>query len=201
LAVRSNPETRTFTEQARRSQIVAAAIDVLADGGYAAASLAAIAERVGVSKGVISYYFAGKDELLREVVTSVLTDAEEYMRPQVQAAESHATALRTYVTSNLDYIDGHRREIRALTEIFNAAPPGTSHPYTAGHGNAVQALAALLSNGQKAGEFGAFSAGHVAVALRAAIDAVSELLRADPRASVRDYGAELADLFERGVRA
>lgn len=199
--MRSNRETRTFTEQARRSQIVAAAIDVLADGGYSAASLAAIAERVGVSKGVISYYFAGKDELLREVVTSVLTDAAEFMRPQVLAADSHAAALRTYVTSNLDYIDGHRREIRALTEIFNAVPPGTSHPYAAGHGNAVQALTDLLRKGQDAGEFGTFAADHVAVALRAAIDAVTELLRADQNASVHGYGAELADLFERGVRA
>ena len=191
---------RTFTEQARREQIVTAAIEVLAEGGYAAASLAAIAERVGVSKGVISYYFAGKSELLAEVVTSVLTDAGEYMRPRVLAAGSHLEALRTYVTSNLAFIDGHRREIRALAEVFNATPPGASHPYAEGHDNAVQALADLLRNGQRAGEFGRFSVRHLALAMRAAIDAVAELLRADPNTNVRRYGAELADFFERGVR-
>jgi AcrR family transcriptional regulator len=197
LTVRSKPAT--FTEQARRAQILAAAVEVLAESGYPGASLAAIADRIGVSKGVISYYFAGKDDLLRAVVETVLAEAGEFMRPRVVAAGSGLDALRAYITSNLDYIDAHRREIRALTEIFNAAPPGR-HPYAAGHSDAVGALTELLRTGQRAGEFGTFSAPHVAVALRAAIDAVSELLRADPDTDVRGYGAELARLFERGVR-
>lgn len=198
--MRSNSGARTFTERARRRQIIAATIDVLAESGFAATSLTAIAGQAGVSKGVISYYFAGKDELLRAVVTTVLAEAGEYMRPRVQAARSNHEALRSYVTSNLDFIDTHRREIRALTEIFNAAPPGAAHPYAEGHRAAVQILTKLLRKGQRANEFGAFSATSVAIALRAAIDAVSELLRADPDADVRGYGAELADLFERGVR-
>jgi AcrR family transcriptional regulator len=199
--VRSKSEKATFTEQARRDQIIAAAIDVLADDGYPAASLAAIAARIGISKGVISYYFAGKEALLSAVVTSVLTQAVHYMRPHVTGAASHAEALHNYLITNLDYIDAHRREIRALTEIFNAAPPGVAHPYAEGHSDAVQALTGLLRQGQQAGEFREFSAVHVAVAIRAAIDAVSGLLRADPDADVRSYGAELAGLFERGIRA
>jgi AcrR family transcriptional regulator len=199
LTVRS--EKQSFIERARREQIVAATVAALAEGGLPTASLAAIAERAEVSKGVISYYFAGKDELLRAVVSSVLDDAGEYMRPRVVAAGTHLEALRAYVTSNIEYIDGHRQEIRALTEIFNASPPGTSHPYAEGHRRAVRAVTQLLREGQRAGEFGRFSARQVAVALRAAIDAVSELLRADPTANIRAYGQEVADLFERGVRA
>ncbi len=199
--MRSNSGKRTFTEAARREQIVAATIAVLSEGGLSTASLAAIAKRAEVSKGVISYYFAGKQELLRAVVDSVLTDAGEYMRSRVLAANSHLEALRTYVTSNVQYIDEHRMEIRALTEIFNASPPGASHPYADGHRRAVAALTELLREGQRAGQFGRFSPRPVAVALRAAIDAVSELLRADPEANVRSYGREVAALFERGVRA
>jgi AcrR family transcriptional regulator len=45
------------------------------ESGFAAASLGAIAERIGVSKGVLSYHFAGKGELLHEVVARVLTEA------------------------------------------------------------------------------------------------------------------------------
>jgi len=198
--MRSNAGKQTFTGAARREQIIAATIAVLAEGGLPAASLAAIAQRAQVSKGVISYYFAGKEDLLRAVVDSVLADADEYMRPRVLAAKSHLEALRTYVTSNVGYIDEHRKEIRALTEIFNASPPGNSHPYAEGHRRAVSALAELLREGQRAGELGRFSVRPVAVALRAAIDAVSELLRDDPKANVRTYGREVADLFERGVR-
>ena len=61
---RTTTGQKSFIEQARREQIVDAAIDVLYESGFAAASLGAIAERIGVSKGVLSYHFAGKRELL-----------------------------------------------------------------------------------------------------------------------------------------
>ncbi len=57
-----------FTETARRAQIVAAAIDTIAELGYGQASMARIAERVGITKGVIAYHFDGKEELIREIV-------------------------------------------------------------------------------------------------------------------------------------
>lgn len=60
----------TFPSAARRAQF-AAAIDTIAEVGHARASLGRIAERVGVSKGVISYHFAGKDELVQEVIADV----------------------------------------------------------------------------------------------------------------------------------
>jgi AcrR family transcriptional regulator len=203
LTVRSETRPRSFIEQARRRQIIDGAIDVLARDGYGAASLAAIAEEIGVSKGVISYYFAGKDELLRAVVTDVLAEASGEMRPQVQAASGHADALDRYITSNLDFIGSRRHKILALTEIFNNMRPadGQRHPYAEGHRAAVAALAGLLAAGQKAGEFGQFPAGYAAVALRAAIDAVGDLLRDNPDMDVREYGAALAGLFGKAVKA
>lgn len=182
---------------------MAAAIDVLAESGFGAASLAAIADHIGVSKGVISYYFAGKDRLLQEVVASVLADAAAYMRPRVEAAPAGRPALRAYVSSNLEFIDAHRREIIALIEIFNGASPGrgVASPYAAGHRSAVDAVTRLLEAGQQAGDLGPFHPRFAAVALRAAIDAVSELLREEPEADVLAYGSELAALFERGLGA
>ena len=58
-----------------RAQIVAAAIDTVAEDGYANASLARIAVRLGISKGVISYHFAGKDDLIAEIISQVLQQA------------------------------------------------------------------------------------------------------------------------------
>ena len=84
----SSPIVRqpTFTEEARRAQIIGCAIEVLAELGYAQASYARIAERAGTSKSVISYHFAGKDELLEQVVQSVYAEAARYMIPRVQRA-------------------------------------------------------------------------------------------------------------------
>jgi AcrR family transcriptional regulator len=70
---------------ARRAQIIAVAVDTIAELGYGQASLARIAERAGTSKGVICYHFAGKDELVRDLVADVVTMAEAYLRPLVSA--------------------------------------------------------------------------------------------------------------------
>jgi TetR/AcrR family transcriptional regulator, fatty acid metabolism regulator protein len=51
-----------------RSNIAATAIGIIAEVGYAGASFARIAEKLGISRGLISYYFAGKDDLMRQVV-------------------------------------------------------------------------------------------------------------------------------------
>src|SRR5579863_5345025 len=109
---------RTFTEEARRAQIIACTIEVVAELGYAQTSFARIAERAGISKSVISYHFAGKDELLEQVVHSVFADAARYMVPRIQGEHSAPAILAAYLRSNLEFIRDHRQDIDALTEIF-----------------------------------------------------------------------------------
>jgi Bacterial regulatory proteins, tetR family len=57
MAEADSPPERTFIEAARRNQIVAAAIDTIAEVGYARASFARIAARAGISPGLISYLY------------------------------------------------------------------------------------------------------------------------------------------------
>jgi AcrR family transcriptional regulator len=85
----------TFTEHARRAQIVACAIEVLAETGYAQTSFARVAERANISKSVISYHFGSKDELLEEVVRSVYADGARYMLPRIEAAQTEAAQTET----------------------------------------------------------------------------------------------------------
>jgi TetR/AcrR family transcriptional regulator, fatty acid metabolism regulator protein len=81
---------RTFIETARRAQIVAAAIDTIAEAGYAHMSFARIAGRAGISRGLISYHFAGKDDLIKQVVHDVVEQGVAYMRPRIMAEPQHA---------------------------------------------------------------------------------------------------------------
>ncbi len=50
-----------------RERIVAAALDQLADGGYASASVVAVARRAGVATGSVYRHFPSKGELFAEV--------------------------------------------------------------------------------------------------------------------------------------
>lgn len=193
----------SFVERARREQILRAAIELLAAGGYSAASLSAIAARIGASKGVISYHFDGKDELLAQVVASVLGEAGAFMSARVEAVTGARAKLRAYVQANMAYVSRHRDEVRALTAVLGGLPPtpdGTP-PYAAAGRDAVQALAALLVSGQEAGEFRQFNAQVAARSLRASIDAVTELLRLVPALDIDGYAEDLLDLFEPAVLA
>ncbi|HMK98465.1 MAG TPA: TetR family transcriptional regulator, partial [Acidimicrobiales bacterium] len=116
----TEPETerRTFIENARRQQIVGAAIDTIAEVGYAQASLARIAARLGISKGVISYHFASKDDLIKQVVIDVVEAGRAYILPRVFAEPTGPAMLRAYIESNLAFMREHRNYMVAVVEIL-----------------------------------------------------------------------------------
>ncbi len=65
-------------EDKRRQALIAAALALVSEGGSASATVRAIAERAGVSPGLIRHYFAGKDQLIatayRQLMTGMTTD-------------------------------------------------------------------------------------------------------------------------------
>jgi AcrR family transcriptional regulator len=201
LTVRSDQSVeRTFIEQARRRQLVAAAIEQLAEAGYAGTSLAAVAGRAGVSKAAVLYHFTGgKDELLREVVGTVLAEATAAMTEAIAAAPTLPGKLRAYITSNVGFLAARRREILAVTAVFNGSPPGPDGTtfYEPTSERIIGELTVLLQAGQQTGEFGSFAAPVVARTLRAAVDAIEPVLRHDPGADLDAYAAELVAIFEK----
>ena len=84
--MRSN-DGLTFTEQARREQIVAGAVEVIATSGYPQASVAKIADHVGIAKSVVLYHFKTKSDIIEAAVMAVFTRAA-VIAPAV-AAEHH----------------------------------------------------------------------------------------------------------------
>ncbi|MFB7947081.1 TetR family transcriptional regulator [Kitasatospora phosalacinea] len=215
---------RTFIESARRRQIVAAAIEVIADSGYAKASFARIAKQAGLSStGMISYHFEGKDDLLREVVAEVLRVLEEYTRPRIDAETGPRARMRAYIESNVELAAAHPRELAALVEILNGHGDGEG---AAGGGGGSEgdgdgdgggdgggaggqvgvSRRAVLERQERAvreaqadGEFGSFDARVLVTAMRGAIDALLVRLLREPGADVAASARELADLFDRAV--
>jgi AcrR family transcriptional regulator len=59
-------------KEARPGEIVAAALEVFAERGFAAAKLDDVAARAGVSKGTLYLYFPNKEELFKAVVREAL---------------------------------------------------------------------------------------------------------------------------------
>ena len=196
------PKERTFTEIARRAHIIEAAIATIAEVGYAQASLTQIAKRAKISKGLISYHFAGKDDLLEQIVEHVYTLGAQFSLPKMIAAAGARELLRTYIETNIAFIGAHRQEMQALVEIFANFRTADGKPRydQAAEEPIIAATEAIFTRGQEEGDFRPFSARVMAITLRRAIDAVTTQAAADPTFDTEEYGRELADLFDHATR-
>ena len=199
-AAAGEPE-RTFIETARRAQIAAAAIDTIAEAGYAGASFARIAERLGISRGLISYHFAGKDDLIKQVVHEAAEQAKAYIRPRILAESTGPATLRAYIESNLAFMRDHRNNVIAMVEIARSAEGRRIFYGDADVIDAVRALEHGLSGFQAAGQFRPDFDPHVmAIAIRAAIEAVSPRLALDPGFDIDNYASEIVTVFDLATR-
>jgi AcrR family transcriptional regulator len=204
MQVKEGRPSRTFTEVARRAQIVQCAADVLAETGYARASMAEIAKRAGIAKSVISYHFADKNELMQELISTAVRAFAEFLGPLLAAQTSADGKIRVYLTGSAEYMIRYRNLHLAVLEIaFNAlAPDGqplvASMPLDAHKPTLEQ----ILRQGQKSGELRRFDVAVMAGLLRSAVTHTMVLaLRADPNLDLAAYARELATTFHLATTA
>jgi len=196
------PENRSLAETARRAQIVDCAIDTIAEVGFAQASVDQIAKRVGVSKGVITYHFPSKAEIVDAVIAQVVAAGRAYMEPRIMAETSAAGRLRAYVESDLEFIDAHRKPLIALVEIAMSARRADGSLVIGPESLAQRAanLEELLRAGQRSSEFRRFNTRVMALTIIQAIDAVPFLLAREPNLDVKLHAKELATIFTLATR-
>jgi len=200
----ATPRTEpTFTEAARRAQIVQAAIDTIAEVGIARASLARIGERIGISKGLIGYHFGGKDELITQVVAEIVEEGKAYMTPRILAEPAGPEMLRAYIESNLAFMREHRNYMVAIVDIKRHGRTADGEETFYGDAN-IDEFAGELESGlvtiQAAGGLRPdFDPKVMALAIRAAIDAVARRLAHDPNLDIDKYATEIANIFDRAA--
>jgi AcrR family transcriptional regulator len=84
----SPPKPRGDKRQRTRKTVIAATLDVIAETGFAGASLEAIARRAGVTRGSIYSNFAGRDELMMAAVASQgMTLDRDFSQPMPLGAQ------------------------------------------------------------------------------------------------------------------
>ena len=180
-------------------------IDAIVELGFARVSVAEVARRAGVSKGVVTYHFAAKDDLIRAVIADVLASMTEYVEPRLLAADPvqfPERFLAPYITTWVDYYQTHARELLALVRIYNAFRGESGHPNAAFDPRAdeVVAVAQVLKRGQDEGALGTFDARVMAAVMKAALDDLLNQYADDVQLDLAAYGAELVTLFERATR-
>ena len=104
-------------------EIVARAEEIFAQHGFQGASVADIADRVGISKQNLLYYFPTKEALYKRVLDGVLDEWLERMSALADAGTDPEAALRAYIGAKLRYSRERPAGSRVYAnEIISGAP-------------------------------------------------------------------------------
>lgn len=191
----------SLTEQARRSQLIAVTIGLVAERGHAGTSLAAMAQGAGITKAAVLYHFPTKDALVRAAYEHVLDALVADVGEAVEVAPV-AERPAAYVRAMIDHLRENPTHTRMLIEGLDRGEGD--------HGSAARwrPVAGLLEDARDAlaGQVG--SGGVVAdsdqrtaaIMVGGAIDAiVSEQLR-DPAYDTAAAAEELVALLDLWLR-
>ncbi|TCK26869.1 TetR family transcriptional regulator [Pseudonocardia endophytica] len=195
---------RRLPPEVRRQQIVEATIEAVAALGYRAASFAKIAERSGLSSTrLISYHFAGRDELMSATVAHVYEQLGGHVAGHLAAADGPRAELAAYVRAVVGFVDGHRTEMQALSRIFVAFrdESGLSRSYDADTDERViGTVEDILRRGQDDGVFRTFDTFVMGSLVQRSVDGVAFLLETRPDLDLTAYADELVATFDIATR-
>lgn len=198
-------QATTVTQEVRRRHIIDAAIDCLCRDGWHRTTMAAIAKEAGISRGLISYHFAGRDDLYEAVLESVVSvifgEGAAAIEPRIASAVTAMDMLQSYIEENLRFIGSHRREMTALTEVMPnlRAKDGTPRFGPDAEEPIIAGTAAVFEHGMATGEFRPIDSRILASALRRCIDGAAQQIVTDPDFDIDACAQQLTDLFQRGV--
>lgn len=198
---KNSPSDRTFADEARRKQIVECAVEVIAEEGFAQASLARIAQRADVAKSVVLYHFANKDELVEQVLMAVSMASAALLPERMAAAGGARDKLRVAIETIAEFVDGNRTYALAGLETWNQTRslPGRARLAEDPAGAGVEDIRRLLAEGQACGELGEFDPHVVAVMFRQAVDAITLEAAIDPTVDLTAFAAQLVAMFDRMI--
>ncbi|MBD8870776.1 TetR/AcrR family transcriptional regulator [Nocardioides donggukensis] len=106
-----------------RKKLVDATVELLASGGYSAASFVAIGELAGLSRGMVTHYFGTKEQCIKDVVQSVQDSSRAALASfgDLEGVEKLETIVRLYLREGSIY----SKYARALYAVQVEAMTGT----------------------------------------------------------------------------
>ncbi len=165
------------TADSRREQMLRAALEVIAERGYADTRIADVAERIGISPALVIYYFKTKDQLLTESIRYL--DNIWYSVGQRRMAELPTAAARIeeiVAMSCLPEADAEPRSSWTLWLDFWTL--AARNPEVAGLRQRDDErwrdmISSLVTEGQQAGEFRVVDADNFAILICSLLDGLA----------------------------
>lgn len=105
----------TFTERARRAQLIGITQDLIADYGYKGTSLQRIADAASITKAAVLYYFPSKAAVIEAAHNEVITALARDVAAAVDAAPP-SQAPAAYIRAMVRHLDDHPQRVRIFAE-------------------------------------------------------------------------------------
>lgn len=148
-------ELRTRDADRTQHEILRAAMHEFAASGLGGARIDGIAERAGVNKRLIYYYFGGKDELFLAVLEQTYADIRDAERELHLERLSPPDAVRRLVSFTWEHYLAHPEFLTLLNSenLHRARHLKTSNRIREMNSPLVQTLGEVLERGRREGTF------------------------------------------------
>lgn len=138
---------RPTNRNTRRAEIAQAMLMVMAERGFDAASIGAVARQAGLAPGLIHYHFGNKEEILEAAVTALVASHDAALEQALVGTTAPGAYLDKFVSLHLELRDGSPSSDLALWQVVlaeGARRPGVAAILTAGESRWRERLAEPL---------------------------------------------------------
>jgi AcrR family transcriptional regulator len=112
----ARPRGTRLPRQARRRQLLEAALEVFVARGYHAAAMDEIAERAGVSKPVLYQHFPGKQELYLALLDESVEELIETVRTALQSTDDNRQRVFATIRAYFEFVAAQSGTFRLVFE-------------------------------------------------------------------------------------
>jgi AcrR family transcriptional regulator len=186
----------------RREQLMAAAVQVLADRGYAGATASAIAVLAGTSKGLLWHYFTDLDDLFEQTARRTLAGLAAVVGASLDLEAPAPEIIRAAVHAAAALQRTHRTERRAMREIVAnlRTAAGELRVDQSDLDELYAGQEAIFRRGQQQGQLRAdLDPRLVAVVYQGAVDSMLGYLDAYPETDADQLAGTVADVLLGGL--
>ncbi len=139
----------------RRSQIISAARGLVAAQGLDGLTISALEKSLGFSRGVLTYHFRDKDEIVAALLESALLEIDAATQAEVDKSQTPAEKVRAVLRANLRGFLEHREAGLILLSFWGrlGADPKVRKANAALYARYRERTANVLQAGMRAGAF------------------------------------------------
>lgn len=181
-----------------RQYIIDATIELIMQYGFSNFSIGKLANKINVSKGVITYHFQTKESLLQSVVTNYYEAASSYMEQHIRINNGSIDALNSYIESCLYFANENKKKTIAIVDIIlNSRTEDGKALYKEGDNSIYQPLIEIFKYGQEIEKvYRNFSPESMARCVRSIIDTFSLAIAKEEIKDIEEAIREIETIFE-----